>query len=136
MPFSPSLRQYIWRNINYCRSIMVIIMISHYAASRGNLRCGAMLNRYKLLKMMRGNESGLQKKKKLFLRPATFLSHTFSGCFTCIHVLHFLSSFSAACFLDLLATLFFSSSTSSRLSLFDHPSLTPSFPKAQWIRGF
>lgn len=36
--------------------------------------CGAMLNRYKLLKMMRGNESGLKKKKEKALSKTCYFS--------------------------------------------------------------
>ena len=42
VPFSWALRRYVWRNINYCRSIMAFIMISHYAASRGQSVVGCV----------------------------------------------------------------------------------------------
>lgn len=41
VPFSWVLRQYVQRIINYCPTIMVSIMISHYAASRDNQRWDA-----------------------------------------------------------------------------------------------
>ena len=128
VPFSWALRQYAWRNINYCRSIMAFIMISHYAASRGQSVVGCVTCASHLRWWVAGGRRGWNKERIL-----SKTSHfSFLGSYSSVSF-HFPFS---------MALFGFSITFSFLLNLCLPPTLSvylplpPSIPQAQWIRGF
>lgn len=123
VPFSRTLQQYVWRNVNYCRGFMGIIRISHYAASWGNCRWDA--------KQVRVSYSSVSFFLVFpcicFVLPST--CSTFSPA-----SFHLLAFFWVT--FSFLLNLWLPPALCLLPSLPPPPALPPSLPQAQWIRGF